>query len=97
MPPTLPPARRKMLAATSRLGRSLLRLHDRMEQTRAEEARVDRLFRTWERSWSSSRDELSRRLQFLEEQLARLPDEPEPSPRLAVVHYPPDAAEMEGM
>ena len=98
MQPPESKARSHRVIATSHLGRSLLRLHRRMEQTREEEARVEHLFRHWEESWSNRRDELARRLEMLEDQLAHLgePSTP-PPPRLAVVRFPPDAAEMIGM
>jgi hypothetical protein len=97
MQPPQSKAHSHRVIATSHLGRSLLRLHRRMEQTREEEARVETLFQHWEESWSSHRDELTRRLEMLEHQLAHLGEPAVPAPRLSVVRFPPDAAEMRSM
>ena len=83
----------------SRLGQSLLRLQQSMEQTRAEETRVESLFRSWQAKWSDQRDALSERLRSLESQLDRLTAEAAraPAPRLTLVAFPPDADDMLGM
>lgn len=89
--------RRKLESATSRLGQSLMRLHNSMEQNRNDDMNVQSLFESWQQQWSSRRTQIARRLELIENQLENLSDHPKPAPRLAVVGMPADAAEMASM
>ena len=78
--------------AKSRLGLSLLRLHQKLEKSRGEEASVETLLNSWQKRWSTRRDEIARRLETIERQLEQMgrPSEPEPHLSLTVVHADAD-------
>jgi len=89
--------RRKLESTTSRLGQSLIRLHQSLEQNRHCDMNIQSLFESWQQKWSSRRAQIARRLELIENQLEDLSDHPKPAPRLAVVGVPADGGEMASM
>ena len=85
--------------AKSRLGLSLLRLHHTLEKRRGEEASVETLLNSWQKRWSTRRDEIARRLETIEQQLEQMgrPSEPEPHLSLMVVHADADQKSPMGL
>ena len=83
----------------SRLGQSLLCLHQSMEQTRLEETRAETAFTAWQEKWSSGRDRISKRLALIESQLADFArqSEPENAFQLSVVRFVPESDEPVSM
>ena len=97
--PSLQPERRRVLtSARSRLGQSLLRLHNHMQQNRQQET-VETAYTAWRDSWSHCNDQLAWRLELIESKLDDLARraESEPACRLSVVGVPADADEMTAM
>jgi hypothetical protein len=76
--------------ATSRLGQSLLRLHHTLEDSRDEEKSVETLLSSWQKRWSTRRDEIARRLETIERQLEQVGRLSQPAPRLSLVPGPVD-------
>ena len=71
--------------AMSRLGRSLIRIHKEKDHSIVETAQADVLFSTWQQKWASRREEIARRLEMIESQLADLTESDEPRPQLSLV------------
>ena len=84
-------------AVKSRLGQSLIRLHQNLEHNRQKETDVENLFSMWQQKWSSRREQISRRLEMIESQLEQLTEQAGEVPQFAVVGVPPDADEMISM
>ncbi|MGQ0635155.1 MAG: hypothetical protein ACT4QC_11130 [Planctomycetaceae bacterium] len=74
----------------SPLGETLLRLQQILDRTRASEGAAQGQFAAWQQRWSSRREQVSRRLELIDRQLAALRQEdPEPRPHLSVVGVAP--------
>jgi hypothetical protein len=56
----------------SRLGESLLRLTQNLEQTRTTERIAEDQFRDWQERWSDRKEQISRRLELIDRQLENL-------------------------
>ena len=80
-----PYCRHKLGSTRSRIGESLIRLHQNLEQNRRNEACGESLFDSWQRRWSSRRDQIASRLQMIEEQLERLTGDAGPAARFSIV------------
>ena len=81
----------------SRLGKSLLRLHQGIDQTRKDEARVESMYFGWQKKWSNRREKIQQQLDMIEKKLEQLiPDQQqEPSaPQLVVVGTQNDSDEI---
>jgi hypothetical protein len=70
------------------LGESLIRLHQHLQENNREDAQVESLFDSWQRRWSSRRDQITSRLKMIETALERLAGAPAPSPRFSVINTP---------
>ncbi|MGE3316696.1 MAG: hypothetical protein AB7O26_16385 [Planctomycetaceae bacterium] len=91
------PPRSPFCIEKSRLGQSLLRLHQTLEQGRAAEEGVETLLSSWQKKWSTRRDEIANRLELIEQQLDELGRPSTAGPRLSIVGVPIDADQMTGM
>ena len=69
----------------SRLGESLLRLSQNLDQTRTTEQRALDQFHKWQERWSDRREQISRRLELIDRQLESLVQTHERRPQLSVV------------
>jgi len=69
----------------SRLGESLLRLSQNLDQTRTAEQRALDQFQKWQERWSDRRDQISRRLELIDRQLESLVQDRRP--QLSVVAH----------
>src|SRR5438067_1091539 len=56
----------------SRLGESLLRLNQNLEQTRTTERIAEDQFHDWQERWSDRKEQISRRLELIDRQLENL-------------------------
>ena len=56
----------------SRLGESLLRLSQNLEQTRTTERIAEDQFHDWQERWSDRKEQISRRLELIDRQLENL-------------------------
>lgn len=81
----------------SRLGQSLMRLHQTLEQGREAEEGVESLLSNWQKKWSARRDEISNRLELIEKQLDEMGRPMTSAPKLSIVGVPHDADQMTGM
>ncbi len=69
----------------SRLGESLLRLHQNVDQTRATEKVAEDQFHEWQERWSDRKEQISRRLELIDRQLESLVQSYQRRPQLSVV------------
>ena len=69
----------------SRLGESLVRLMQNLEQTRTNENAAEDQLHQWQDKWSARRDQISRRLELLDVQLENLVQHEQGRPQLALV------------
>lgn len=69
----------------SRVGESLRRLHQHLEQTRTVEQHLENQFETWQEKWSSRREQISQRLTVIDSQLEQLVQSNRPRPQLSLV------------
>ncbi len=83
--------RPSFVLAKSRLGQSLLRLHNSLDQGRQEDEAVETLLTSWQKRWATRRDEIARRLEMIERQLDQMARAKEPAPRLSLAIVPADA------
>ena len=77
----------------SRFSESLLRLHRCLQQARNDEARVETMFRAWQKQWLDRREQIAHRLEMIESQLSRIAPSAEKkasSPQLVVFGVPRD-------
>lgn len=76
----------------SRLGASLVRLEQNLDETRTAETAAEDQFHQWQDKWSLRRDQISRRLELLDRQLENLVQNQESRPQLSLVaaHVPED-------
>jgi hypothetical protein len=81
----------------SRLGQSLMRLHQTLEQGRVAEDGVESLLSSWQKKWSARRDEIANRLELIEKQLDEMGRPMSSTPKLTVVGVPHDGDQMTGM
>lgn len=72
-------------AQKSRLGESLLRLHQNLDQTRTVEQAAEDQFREWQERWSDRKEQISRRLEVIDRQLENLVKLHQHRPQLSVV------------
>jgi hypothetical protein len=72
----------------SRLGESLLRLHQNLDQTRASDKVAEDQFHDWQERWADRREQISRRLELIDRQLESLVQRHQRRPQLAVVGEP---------
>ena len=88
---------RRFESVRSRLGDSLIRLHNEVQQTKEQEQQTDDLFEQWQNQWKRRRQQIAERLELIERQLQPLDPTGEEPPRLAVVGVPSDAQNMVAM
>ncbi len=69
----------------SRLGESLLRLHQNLDQTRANDKAAEDQFHDWQERWSDRKEQISRRLELIDRQLESLVQTHRRRPQLSVV------------
>ncbi|MGE5194082.1 MAG: hypothetical protein ACM3U2_16425 [Deltaproteobacteria bacterium] len=69
----------------SRLGESLLRLHQNLDQTRTTQQVVEDQFHEWQERWSDRKEQISRRLELIDRQLESLVQTHQRRPQLSVV------------
>src|SRR5580704_3184325 len=69
----------------SRLGESLLRLHQNLDQARTAEEAAEDQFREWQERWSDRKEQISRRLEVIDQQLENLVKLHQHRPQLSVV------------
>ena len=69
----------------SRLGESLLRLHQNLDQTRTTERAAEDQFQQWQERWSDRKEQISRRLELIDRQLENLVQMHQRRPQLSVV------------
>ena len=69
----------------SKLGESLLRLQQNLNQTRTTAKAAEGEFQQWQERWSDRREQISRRLELIDRQLESLLKDQEPRPQLSVV------------
>lgn len=69
----------------SRIGASLRRLHDTLETTGRAETQAADQFASWQRKWSSRRDQIAQRLEVIDSQLEQLVQHHLRRPQLSVV------------
>ena len=75
----------------SRLGESLLRLQENLDQSRTTEQVVEEQFHQWQERWSDRKEQISRRLELIDRQLDSLVQSRQSRPQLSVVtEQPPD-------
>lgn len=74
--------------AKSRLGESLLRLAQNLDQTRVTERTAQGQFHQWQERWADHREQISQRLELIDRQLASLAQECQRRPRLSVIAAP---------
>jgi hypothetical protein len=72
----------------SRLAKSLLRLHENLDQTRTTEQLAEHQFHEWQERWSSRRELISRRLELIDKQLETLVKLHQHRPQLSLVAEP---------
>jgi hypothetical protein len=69
----------------SRLGESLLRLHQNLDQTRTTEQAAEDQLSQWQERWSDRKEQISRRLELIDRQLESLVQRHQRGPQLSVV------------
>ena len=69
----------------SRLGASLVRLEQSLDETRTTEKAAADQFHQWQDKWSERRDQISRRLELLDRQLENLVQNQQGRPQLSLV------------
>jgi hypothetical protein len=69
----------------SRLGESLLRLHQNLDQTRTTENAAEDQLSQWQERWSDRKEQISRRLELIDRQLESLVQMHQRGPQLSVV------------
>jgi len=69
----------------SRLGASLVRLMQNLEEVREAENAANDQLHEWQDKWSLRRDQISRRLELLDRQLESLVQDQQSRPQLALV------------
>ncbi len=69
----------------SRFSESLIRIHQSIEESRRNEARVEDLFQAWQKKWVRKRTQIKSRLELIEQQLDALSTGESPQPKLSVV------------
>jgi uncharacterized membrane protein YgaE (UPF0421/DUF939 family) len=69
----------------SRLGESLLRLHQNLDQTRTTEQAAEDQLSQWQERWSDRKEQISRRLELIDRQLENLVQMHQRRPQLSVV------------
>lgn len=69
----------------SRLGESLLRLHQNLDQTRTTEHAAEDQLSQWQERWSDRKEQISRRLELIDRQLESLVQMHQRRPQLSVV------------
>jgi hypothetical protein len=69
----------------SRLGESLLRLHQNLDQTRTTEQAAEDQLSQWQERWSDRKEQISRRLELIDRQLESLVQMHQRGPQLSVV------------
>jgi len=72
----------------SRLGESLLRLHQNVDQSRTAEHTAEHQFHEWQERWSSRKEQISRRLELIDKQLETLVKMHQLRPQLSLVADP---------
>lgn len=69
----------------SRVGESLRRLQQNLEQTRQVETVADEQFRVWQERWSARREQIAQRLEMIDSQLEQLSRHNPQRPQLSLV------------
>ena len=69
----------------SRLGASLVRLEQNLDETRTTEKAAEDQFHQWRDKWSLRRDQISQRLESLDRQLENLVQDQPGRPQLSLV------------
>src|SRR5262245_54247390 len=69
----------------SRLGESLLRLHQNLDQTRSTEQVAEHQFHQWQERWSDRKEQIARRLDLIDRQLESLVQMHQRRPQLSLV------------
>jgi len=69
----------------SRVGASLRRLHQHLEQTRNVETRLEDQFESWQEKWSSRREQIAQRLACIDTQLEQLVQNNRQRPQLSLI------------
>ena len=69
----------------SRLGASLVRLEQNLDQTRTTEKAAEDQLHQWRDKWSLRRDQISQRLELLDRQLENLVQNQQGRPQLSLV------------
>jgi hypothetical protein len=69
----------------SRLGESLLRLHNNLDQTRTTVQHAEDQFQQWQARWSDRKEQISRRLELIDRQLEGLVQRHQQRPQLSLV------------
>ncbi|NOX56866.1 MAG: hypothetical protein GXP27_20980 [Planctomycetes bacterium] len=88
---------RRFESVRSRLGDSLIRIHNEVQQAKDQEQRIDDLFEQWQGQWKRRREQIAERLEVIERQLQPVDPSGDQTPRLAVVGVPSDAQNMAAM
>ncbi len=83
----------KFESIKSRLGRSLIRIHQGSEHNRLQWQHAEDLFQNWKKRWEHRRGQISRRLELIEDQLEELSGRQERPPKLAILTGPSDKDE----
>lgn len=74
-------------SSRSHLGKTLLQLHQSLEEARENDIRQEEQFEEWQKTWKKRRDQISRKLKTLQLQLDALTQEANPPVQLAVVSH----------
>ena len=69
----------------SRLGESLLRLHQNLTQTRTTEELAEQQFHQWQERWSDRKEQIARRLELIDRQLESMVQMHQRRPQLSLV------------
>ena len=72
-------------ASRSRVGESLRRLQQNIEQTRQTCGKADEQFAAWHDKWSDRRDQITQRLEMIDAQLEQLSRHNRHKPQLSLV------------
>lgn len=72
-------------ASRSRVGESLRRLQQTIEQTRQTSHQADEQFAAWHAKWTDRSDQIAQRLEMIDAQLEQVARQNQPRPQLSLV------------
>ena len=84
----------KIESVKSRLGRSLIRIHQGSVANHVQQQHAKQLFDEWKKRWAHRRDQIAHRLELIEAQLEELSEPDHQHPQLAIVTAPHGTDEL---